>query len=369
MTLALREMRRRPTRFVLPTGILLLLALLLLYPSAVLDGLYQESTGALRTAPGDLVVYSEDANRVLLRSRVDAATRSLVDAVPGVASTATFDGMLLTGSVVGRPEPVGLAVLASEVPLGSSSSSPGTPGPPEPPGPGEALVDRALEERAGVGMGDQLVVGPLRVPVTVTGFVDDTSLWFQAGLVVAKATWLQIAGQAPEATGSQAVLVRLGPGASADRVAAAIDDATGGTTDTLTRAAAVRAMPGVAEQEATFGYIRTVTLGVALVVVGLFLSFVTLERAGLYAVLKAVGASSRQLYGGVIVQVLLMTAVAVTSAAAATWALTRLPLELPSVMQVSRLVETLVALGGTALVGSGLALRRVVRVDPAEAIG
>jgi putative ABC transport system permease protein len=368
MTLALRELRRRPGGFILPTGILLLLALLLLYPSAVLDGLYQDSTGGVRTAPGDLIVYSEDANRVLLRSRIEPEVRAQVEAVPGVARATAFDALLLTGTVVGRAEPVGLAVLASEAPLGSQV-----------PAPGEALVDATLRERAGVAEGDELQVGPFRVPVTVVGFVSDTNLWFQAGVVVDKGTWLAMLGlsadagdpvAASAAAGSQALLVAVDPAADAVAVAAAIDQATGGdVTDTLTRAAAVRAMPGVAEQESTFGYIRGVTLGVAFVVVGLFLSFVTLERAGLYAVLKAVGASSRQLYFGVVAQVLLITITAVLLATVATWGLTHIPLELPTTMRMARLVETLVTLGSTALIGSTLALRRVVRIDPASAIG
>jgi putative ABC transport system permease protein len=152
-------------------------------------------------------------------------------------------------------------------------------------------------------------------------------------------------------------------------VADAIDQATGGTTQTLTRAEAVRAMPGVEQQESTFGYIRLVTLTVALVVVGLFLSFMTLERAPLYAVLKAIGASSRQLFVVLIVQVVMITLIAVAAAAAVTWGLTQIPFELPTLMRPERLVETTAALTATAVIGSTLSLRRVVRVDPADAIG
>jgi putative ABC transport system permease protein len=104
-------------------------------------------------------------------------------------------------------------------------------------------------------------------------------------------------------------------------------------------------------------------------VVGLFLSFLTLERTPLYAVLKAVGASSRQLFTGVVSQAVLITLVAVLAAVAATWALTFVPLGLPTTMRVERVVETLVALGLTAVGGSIVALRRVVRIDPASAIG
>ena len=158
-------------------------------------------------------------------------------------------------------------------------------------------------------------------------------------------------------------------GADLGDVAAAIDRSTESETETLTRAAAVRAIPGVEQQESTFGYIRIVTLGVALLVVGLFLSFVTLERAPLYAVMKALGASSWQLFFALLTQVLVITDLAVNAAALVTWGLTKLPLDLPTEMRMVRFVETAVALRTAAVVGSALSLRRVMRIAPADAIG
>jgi putative ABC transport system permease protein len=175
--------------------------------------------------------------------------------------------------------------------------------------------------------------------------------------------------QAEEPATAQALFLDVDPGSDPLAVAAAVDDATRGETHTITPAEAVASLPGMSQQSTTFGYIRLVTLGVALVVVGLFLSFVTLERTPLYAVLKALGMSSRQLFTGVVVQVLLVTISAAVVAAVATWGLTHVPLELPTTMRPIRLVETVVALGVTSVVGSVLSLRRVVRVDPASAIG
>lgn len=369
MKMAARELLRRPRSFLVPVGILLLLALLLLYPSAILDGIVLHSTAAVRNAPADLIVYSHDANGVILRSRVEPEMRARVAEVPGVAQAATYDAVLFSGTVAGREdEPLGFALQASDRPLAGDAV----------PAAGEAVADGSLRDLAGVREGDEVVVGPFRVPVRIVGFTEGTNLWFAGGLIVDKATMLEAFGQqasgeggdgAAADTGSQALLVTLDGGAAAAEVAAAIDEVTGGETETMTRAEAVQAMPGVAEQESTFGYVRMVTLGVALVVVGLFLSFVTLERAPLYAVLKAVGASSRQLFLGMMAQVVLITVVAVLAAAAVTWGLTRLPLELPTTMRLARLVETMVALGVTAVVGSALSLRRVVRIDPADAIG
>ena len=445
MKMAAREMLRRPKAFLVPVAILLLLALLLLYPSAILDGILEDTSAAIENAPADLIVYSKAANGVILRSRIDTSMRAQVEGTPGVAQVASFDVILFAGRVEGLEQSVGFAVQASDRPIGT-----------EVPGPGQAIADSSLRDKAGLHEGSQVIVGPLRVPVEVVGFTEGTNLWFAGGLVVDKATWLATLGQVapsasdsgsaaeagvpddadlsttdpatqvpaglqqpvtttttaesttssssststtvgtsttvattttvaagagagdgaapsapaePSSAGTQALLVRVAAGSDLEAVADAIDEATGGATQSLTRPEAVRAMPGVEQQEQTFGYIRLVTLTVALVVVGLFLSFMTLERAPLYAVLKAIGASSRQLFVVLIIQVVLITVVAVLAAAAVTWGLTQIPFELPTQMRPARLIETMVALSATAVVGSTLSLRRVVRVDPADAIG
>lgn len=367
MRIAWRELFRRPKAFLVPMGALLLLALLLLYPSAILDGVVGDGTAAMRNAQADLIVFARDANGVILRSRVEPTTRAAVSGVAGVEKVATFDVALFTGTVSGEEEPVGFAVLTSDEKIDSAA-----------PGPGEAYVDATLQERAGIEEGSEIVLGPFRLPLKVVGFTHGTNLLFNGGMVVDKATWLAAFGQAPAAEGastpvaaaaSQALLVSVDPDADVGDVATAIDDSTGSETQTLTRSAAVRAIPGVEQQESTFGYIRIVTLVVALVVVGLFLSFITLERAPLYAVMKALGASSWQLFLALVTQVLLITDLAVYAAALVTWGLTRLPLELPTEMRMGRFIETAVALRTAALIGSVLSLRRVMRIDPADAIG
>lgn len=363
MRLAARELWRRPRSFFVPTGILLLLAVLLLYPSAILDGILEGSTAAVRNAPADLLVFSRDANGVQVRSRVESNDRLRVEATPGVERAVAFAAYPFTARADPSGEAVTLAVLSSEEPLARTV-----------PGPGEAVVDRSLKDRTQIRYGDTLLVGPFRVPVTVVGFTGGADLWLLPGAVVDRSTWREAFGQPPsppaeDSPAAQTLLVTVADGVDPPEVAAAIDRATAGQTETLTKAAAITAMPGVAEQTATFGFMRAVTLAVALVVVGLFLSFMTLERTPLYAVLKAVGASSHQLFAGVILQALSITAVAVTAAVLLTWALTWIPLELPTALRLDRLLETSLALAVTAVAGSVLSLKRVVRVEPAAAVG
>jgi putative ABC transport system permease protein len=366
--LALRELRRRPKAFFVPMAILALLALLLLFPSSILDGIVREVTAGIRTAPADLIVYSSKANGVMLLSQVPPALRSKIDEVPGTATVATFDVKVQPAVIEGETESVSVAVSSSTDPLRTDV-----------PGPNEGIADESLRTFAGWTEGITVLVGPYKRPVKIIGFASGTNLFFANGLIVDRVTSLLIvlprdaAVQAnPDvaaALASQALLVNVEPGADPKQVAGAIDQATDGATISMTRDVAINTMPGVEQQAITFGYMRGITLLVALVVVALFLSFMTLERAPLYAAMKAIGASSRQLFGAVVLQVVLITAVAITGAALLTYALTRLPSPMPTVMLPNRIIETTMALGITALVGACLSLRRVMRVDAKDALG
>jgi putative ABC transport system permease protein len=369
MRMALRELRRRPKAFFVPIAILALLALLLLFPSSILDGIVLETTASVRTVPADLVSYAADANGIMLRSQIPPAVREQVAGVPGVAGVATFD---VTVSVVvpeGKTDAVAVALQSSSEPLRTAV-----------PAPGEAIADESLKDLAGFHEGMTVLLGAGRRPVKITGFSSGTNLWFANGLIVDRSTWFTttaqldaakpaIPAEMANAAPTQALLVTVDPGAKPKDVAVAVDQATNGVTQSMTREIAVKSTPGIEQQEAIFAYMRGITLLVALVVVALFLSFMTLERAPLYAAMKAIGASSRQLFGAVVIQVVTITAIAITGAAVMTYSLTRLPSRMPTVMLPNRLIETTFALGITALLGACLSLRRVISVDAKDALG
>jgi putative ABC transport system permease protein len=370
MRMAARELLRRPRSFLVPLAILCMLALLQLYPSAILDGILMDATAAVQNAPAELVVYSSNANGVQIRSRIETPMRDQITKVPGVASVASFDLVPLAGKVGENGAAMGLAVLASDkplaVPVGADQAVL--------PAPGEAIADVSLQKWSGLKVNDKLTLGPYATPVTVTAFAPGTNLWFVGGLVVNKATWLAALGYnldpaAAAAQPTQSLLVSVADGASVADVKQGIATATNGGATAMTRDEAVAAMPGVAEQQQIFGYVRLVSLAVAVVVVALFLSFITLERGPLYAVLKAIGASSGQIYGALVAQILLITVTSVVVAVALTAAMTLIPSRIPPIMAPGQVVYTMVSLAITAVLGTAVSFRRVVRVDPAAAIG
>jgi len=206
--------------------------------------------------------------------------------------------------------------------------------------------------------------------------VTDTTYSGQGALWADAATWREVltANRPDQQLGAdvfQALVVRTTADADGGDVAAAIDAATDGATESLTVTQAVDAIPGVEQQRSTFNQIIGVTIAIAVVVVALFFALLTVERLGLYGVLKAVGARSRTLFAGLVVQAVVVTAVAVTVAGGLALLLDAvIPVgSIPLDITVRRIVTSAILLLVAAVVGCAFSLRRVLRVDPASAIG
>ena len=138
---------------------------------------------------------------------------------------------------------------------------------------------------------------------------------------------------------------------------------------TITQAA--DALPGVSQQRSVFNQIIGVTAVIAIVVIALFFALLTVERIALYGVLKAIGASSRTLFAGVVLQAVVVALVASLIGIVASLILEALiPAgTIPFVATPARLMSSVAILLVAAVVGCAFSLRRVLRVDPAAAIG
>lgn len=368
MRLALRELRRRPGRFTVATAILTLIAVLLMFLGGLLDGLTAGNTGALRAQRADLIVFSATAQDSLVRSRIDPAARRTVAAVPGVRRVGGLGSVQLGARVAGH----GPRDLVPVVLFGYDLAPRGLPA--TPPGPGEAYADAALRAE-GVRRGSVLRLGPARSPVRVIGFVEDTRYAGQGSLWGSLDAWRGVlAANRPGsrvAAGVTQALVVDGGGADHGALAAVIDRATGGATSSLTVPAAIDALPGVSQQQRVFNQIIGVTVVIAMVVVGLFFALITVERTALYGVLKAIGGSSGTIFAGVVLQ-----AICVTLVASAIGALGALALDaaipaggIPFVATGGRVLSSVAFLLLAAVAGCAFSLRRVLRIDPAIAIG
>lgn len=363
MRLALRELRRRPGRFGPVGGALTLLVLLLLVLGGFLDGLTLSQTGSYRAQEGRLFVLDEDADLQLGRSRVGTDVRDTVSSVDGVAAVGALASTSTTAGVAGAGDLEDVVVLGYEL---------GTEVLPAPPGGGEVVVDERLADLVAVEVGDTLLVGPDELELEVASFVDDVSEG-AATLWVSVDAWRAVDGAASPTAGLpddvvEAFVVAPADGVSLDALAVAIEDAAPVRAATVDEV--VGALDVVVQQAATFQGIIGVTFVVTLLVVALFFALLTLERVRLYAVLKAVGARTRDLVTGVAVQAVGVASVALlVGGALAVAFVTVLPADLPVQLEPSRVLQVAVGTVLTALVGGLLTLRRLLRVDPAQALG
>lgn len=367
MKLALRELRRRPGRFVTATVILFLIAMLLMFLGGLVDGLINNSTGAVRAQRGDLIVFSSDAKDSFLRSEIPADLRATVESVEGVTDVGGIGIIQLGARVPGK----GPRDLADTALFGYELAPRGVPD--TPPAAGEAYADESLEA-AGVEVGMEILLGPFRTPITIVGFVEDTNYLGQSSLWASPETWRTVAGEnrsvAALAEGVFQSLVVVGDGDPRE-LARRIDDATAGATSSLTISAAADSIPGVKEQRGTFGQIIGVTVAIAVVVVALFFALLTIERTGLYGVLKAIGAGTATLFFGVLLQAVIVTFVATAAAGAISFLLdVVIPAgAIPFQFGPPRFVLSAVLLLAASTIGCAFSLRRVLKIDPARAIG
>jgi len=368
MRLALREMRRRPSRFAVATAILALIALLLMVLGGLLDGLVAGSTGALRAQRGQLIVYSSSSQESLVRSRITPAVRRVVEDTIGPGQVGGLGSVQLGARVKGH----GPRDLVPVVLFGYELAPRGLPDamPPN----GRVYADSSLRSE-GVMQDSILRLGPARTPVQVIGFIDDSRYSGQGTLWGSLETWRSVlaANRPGERVGQgvdQALVVRVG-GEDAGTQAREVDRATKGATKTLTIPEAINALPGVSQQKTVFNQIIGITVFIAVVVVALFFAIITVERIGLYGVLKAIGASSRILFAGVLLQALVVALIASVIGVAASVVLSAaIPAgSIPFVATPTRLLTSTAYLTLAAMLGCAFSLRRVLKVDPAAAIG
>ena len=169
----------------------------------------------------------------------------------------------------------------------------------------------------------------------------------------------------------QALVVQTADGDDASEVAAAIDKATGDATETLTITESVDSIPGVEQQRQTFNQIIGVTVAIGVVVVALFFALLTVERLALYGVLKAIGARGSTLFAGLVTQAVVVSTIASVIAGGLVLMLDAAipPGSIPLDISASRIVTSALLLVAAAIVGCGFSLRRILRVEPAQAIG
>jgi putative ABC transport system permease protein len=231
----------------------------------------------------------------------------------------------------------------------------------------EVVADSQMRRR-GIELGSTISVtgGP---ELEVVGIASDAGYGFDTAWT-SIGTWDEVRSQVrPELSAVNGSVQAFAVGVSGDAalVQARIADAG---FDVGTVADAIAVIPGAEQQKTTLGAIVNTTFVVAAIVIGLFFALVTLEKRTQFAVLKAIGMSNRRLVGGIFAQALVASVVGFVAGLALSRLVgVLLPADVPALFLTSTAVSVFVTTIFTGALGAVISFRRVIKIDPATAIG
>jgi putative ABC transport system permease protein len=364
--IAIREMRRAKVRFGLLVGAIALLVFLILFQQSLRNGLITSFVGAIEHQTAPVLVYSTDARRTLQSSSISPELEGEVRAVDGVGAVGRIGQG--TFSVRAADTVGGAAVISYER---------RSLGAPEelvrgryPSAPDEAVANES-DASEGFGLGDVVRVEPGGNEIRIVGQARDTNLQASPTLFVPYEGWEAAVRSAnPDAQTPPPSAFGVAParGVSADALARRINDVSA-DLDALTRSDAARLAPGAAQVSRSFLVIFLLYGLVVPLVIGLFFLIVTLQKSASLTLLRAIGARSRTLVGALLLQVVIVVGLGL-----AVGILGYLPVSQQRVGSIPLRFETpavllwIAVIGALALASSWFSVRRVLRVDPADAL-
>jgi putative ABC transport system permease protein len=371
--LALRELTFARGRFALMGGVVALIAILMVLLSGLSVGLVNDGVSGLKKLAVTSFAFQEDVSvdAAFSRSVVDASTADTWRAQPGVEDASPF-GNTLANAKTDRDVDIDLALFGVET---DSWLAPEAVNGARLDGPDTVLLSETAEEE-GVAVGDTITLAQLGTELRVAGFLDGQHTFGHVEIgYVSLPTWQQIrAGvrpgeRAPDHVYDEvtAVAVRAAPDAEVDLAAG---DAAARTTS-VTLEESFGASPGYTAETSTLDLIQTFLYGISALVVGAFFTVVTIQRRQEIAVLRALGASTARLLLDSLAQSLILLLVSaglgVGLGVAAGALISGSPM--PFMLDLGSITIATAVLILLGMIGAGVAVLRITRVDPLTALG
>ncbi len=381
MFLALSEIRRNRSRFLLIVAIIALITALTLFIAALADGLGTGNIQGLQKLDADLLVFQSKSRLSLTQSALPWERIREARRVPGVSqvgalgfSSATVPaeyttaGRLLDVALVGvQPGLPGEPPVLAGRTLGSERER-------------AAIIDRKTQLRTGLAVGDQLRLRTVQdakdefYDLTVVGITDDRQYSLRPTVFVPILTWDRVRPGTLVDVDSRGIIVnvlaiRTAPGADGfivgNRIAASIAD-----VEVADRKTAWEATPGYKEQQSTLSTQQGFTWFIGLLVIGVFFQIVTLQKVGQVGVLKAMGASSGLIVRSALFQMFLVTALGVAAGAIVTLGLAAaIPPTVPLNWPAQAIAVTVLSLLVMGPLGGLISVRILLKVEPLTALG
>ncbi|MGH1564546.1 ABC transporter permease [Mumia sp. DW29H23] len=368
--LALRELSFARGRFALMGSVVALIAVLMVLLSGLSVGLVNDGVSGLQKLPVTSFAFQEDAPKdsAFSRSTVDRAAVETWAEQPGVEDAAPFGNTLVNGRSDSGVE-IDLALFGVE--QGSYIEPSVAEGSPLA-APGDVVISETAADE-GIEIGDVITLESTGTQLRVAGVLDGQHTFGHVDVgYLPLRTWQEIRAGVREGDvvpdhAYDAITAVAVSGTDLDLAAG---DAAAGTTS-MTREQSFGASPGYTAETSTLRLIQVFLYAISALVVGAFFTVLTIQRRQEIAVMRAMGASTRYLLRDSLVQslVLLVAASAVGVGLGVTAGAALMSTPMPFALDAAALTLATGLLIVLGMLGAGVAVLRITRVDPLTALG
>ncbi len=380
--LATKEMVRNKRRFATIFGIVALITLLVLFTSALGDGLAQGASEYFERIGADLIVFQADVDFQLPASRIGRSQLNDIRRVPGVVavgpigvSTATLiaaDGQPFASSLdislIGvEPQAPGAPPVFAGAPLLDSRTA-------------EVVIDRHVRDQLHLPLGTTLTVKVVQgtkeklFDLRVVGFAEGHKINYIPSVFVSLERWNRIRpqenpGGVVEDLVFNIAAIELDDTTTPPAAASLLADSVARieATDPVT---AYTSTQGYQDMQATIGMQQGFVLLIVVLIVGSFFQIQTLQKIAQIGMLEAIGASSGLVILTLLIQIMLTLAVGLVVGAAAVWLMAvMLPPSIPVVFSGTKITISLLALLAAGPLAALVAVRTILKIEPLQALG
>jgi len=348
MKLALRELNFYKFKYVLVTLILFLLAFLVLFISALAQGLAKENVSGVEAWNQEYFVISEGVDDSLTQSNIEGQ----IDQIEGV----TDEGHNIefsANSLITSDSTIDVVLTNTDEDIVPQADEGRLPENSE-----EILLNYKLTDE-GYSIGDTVELKDTDVTFEITGFTDD--------IMYAHTSMAYLTDGGMERLDSTSI------------AAVALPENMSGISDDINNIEDVKmvseddikqAIPSYQAEQQPLNLMIVFLFIISAIVLSAFFYVITIQKSSQLGILKAIGTKNSELVKAILVQVLLITLIGVILSVVIMFALNNvIPVSMPFYLNTGLMMIVSGLFLVVAFLGAILSLVRIIKIDPLDAIG
>ncbi len=377
MFLAVRELMFARGRFSLMGGVIALIAVLMVMLSGLSSGLVNDGVSGLKSMPATAFAFDQGTktDNAFSRSVVDGQQLEAWRGVQGVGR-AEFMGVSMSNAVTDTGKQVDLTLFGIEPgsflePETSAGKALGT---------ADGIVVSPTAKAEGIELGTVVTLDRIGAKLTVVGFTSGQATFGHVDVAyVPLATWQLLASGATVDGAPTPAQVAAGTFHNASVVAVQAQSGTelnlaAGDAEAKTSSQplkeAFNASPGYEAETMTLSMIQMFLYAICALVVGAFFTVWTIQRKHEIAVLRAIGASTGYLLrDGLAQAAIVLVGFTAVGLAAGLGLGAIMPDAMPFALEFAPIATATALTIGLGLIGAAVAVVRISRIDPLNALG